>query len=122
VAQLDITNLHCVKTRDGIGKDEIDIYLTIDGGSEQFVAGPYLLDKSKNDEDVTVNIHRDFDDQVVVMLRERNGGRDTSGGDDLELNDLGTEVFNSTVQTPRNVAFHGNNGRVAYTAKIGVSA
>ena len=32
VATIDITKVECVKTRDGIGKDEIDIYLAIDGG------------------------------------------------------------------------------------------
>jgi hypothetical protein len=117
VAHLDITNVHCVKTRDGIGKDEIDVFLALDGGPEEHVSGPHALDKSTNDENVRLTIHQLFTERAVVRLRERNGG--LGGSNDL---DLGDEDFDATVQPARAVSFSGNSGRVVYTATIGVSA
>jgi hypothetical protein len=46
MATLHIEGLHCVKQRDPVGKDEIDIYVTIDSGSEIFLSGPHFLDTS----------------------------------------------------------------------------
>jgi hypothetical protein len=118
VAQLDITNLHCVKTRDGFAQDdEIDIFLALDGGSEQHETGPISMNKSKNGEDFTLNIHQEFSEEAVVRLSERNGG--LGGENDLSL---GSESYDTNVQAPRDVSFSGNNGRVVYTARIGVSA
>ncbi|MDP4510479.1 hypothetical protein [Nonomuraea turcica] len=118
MAQLDITNLHCFKTRDGITNlDEIDVYLALDGGSEEHVSGPHHLNKSRNNETVSLAIHKEFSTRAVVRLRERNGGR--GGENDL---DLGTEEFGPAVQAARDISFSGNNGRVVYTAQIGVSA
>jgi hypothetical protein len=119
VARLDITNLHCVKTRDGFGGDgdEVDLYLKIDGGAERHVSGPHRLDKSRNDENVTLNIHEPFTTEVLVRLRERNGDR--GGSNDL---DLGIQDIGPAVQGARDLSFSGNNGRVVYTARIGVSA
>jgi hypothetical protein len=117
VAHLDITNIHCIKTRDPIGKSEFDLYLALDGGSEQFVSGPHFLDKSENDDDVTLNIHRLFNERAVVRLRERDGDR--GGNNDL---DMGSDGFGAAVQEARDISFSGNNGRVLCTVRIGVSA
>src|SRR3712207_2520175 len=114
MAHLDISTLTCVKTRDGVGKDEVMIIMSIDGGSEK-VRGPFLLDKSKKDELVTVDISEPFTKRAVVRLPERNGGDDRN---DL---DLGSDGFGTTVQERRDVTFSGNNGRVVYVARIGVS-
>ncbi len=117
MAHLDITKLTCVKTRDGVGgKDEIDFLMSIDGGSEQLVSGPHLLDKSKNDDEVTLSIHNFFNERITVRLAERNGGQ--GGDNDLSL---GSDGFGTTVQEKRDVTFSGNNGRVVYVARIGVS-
>ncbi len=115
MAHLDITKLTCVKTRDGVGKDEIMVYLSIDGGSEQG-QGPFLLDKSNNDDEVTLKIHEPFKKRAVVRLVERNG--EEGGSNDLSL---GVDGFGTTVQEQRDVTFSGNNGRVVYVARIGVS-
>lgn len=79
------------------------------------MSGPHFLDKSKNDE-VTLNIHRLFTERVVVRLRERNGDR--GGTNDLDVG----SGFGTTVQEARDVSFSGNNGRMVYAARIGVSA
>ncbi|GAA3610771.1 hypothetical protein GCM10022419_114730 [Nonomuraea rosea] len=119
MAHLNITNLHCVKTRDGFGGggDELDIFLKIDGGAERHVSGPHRLDKSRNDENVTLNIHEPFRTEVLVRLRERNGA--LGGANDL---DLGIQDIGPALQSARDLSFSGNNGRVVYTARIGVSA
>ena len=118
MATIDITRLHCVKTRDGVGKDEIDIYLALDGGALEFISGPHFLDKSKNDDEVTLTIHESFSTTASVQLRERNGAR----GDN---NDLLLETHEFHADQPQGalpVSFSGNNGRVEYKATIGVRA
>jgi hypothetical protein len=115
MATIDITKLYCVKTRDGVGKDEIDIYLALDGGALDFISGPHFLDKSKNDDEVTLYIHEPFSTDASVQLRERNG--DKGGNNDLVLE---THDFGPNERDPDAVAFSGNNGRVVYHATIGV--
>lgn len=114
-----MTSLHCVKTRDGIGKDEIDVWLAIDGRPEQHVSGPHHLDKSRNDDDVSLGIHQKFNRSVVVRLRERNDA--LGGANDLIL-ETSDGSYGPAVKEARAVTFSGNNGRVVYTATIGVSA
>ncbi|MFC7533571.1 hypothetical protein [Actinoplanes sp. GCM10030250] len=117
MAYLNITKLRCVKTRDGVGKDEVDIYLAIDGEPEEFVSGAHLMDKSKNDEVVNPSVRKLFHERAEVRLKERNGGQ--GGPNDL---DLGSDTFGPSPQEARDIVFSGNNGRVVYTATIGVSA
>lgn len=109
---LTLTKLECVKTRDGIGKDEIDTYVSVDDCGDVFLSGPHFLDKSRNDDEVTLSATKPFSTKIRIRLKERNG---TRGGDnDL---DLGTttvyhdETHNHTYQHN----FSGNNGRVLYT-------
>jgi hypothetical protein len=108
---LNITKLECVKKRDPIGKDEIDIYVSVDGGSDVFLSGPHFLDKSKNDDEVTLNGTKAFETKIRIRLKERNGTR--GGNNDL---DLGTEYVyqdekhNKTYTVP----FSANNGGVVY--------
>jgi hypothetical protein len=80
------------------------------------VSGPHFLDKSKNDDEVTLDIHQAFAERVAVRLAERNGVR--GGTNDLSL---GSDGFGTTVQEQRDVSFSGNDGRVVYVARIGVS-
>jgi hypothetical protein len=115
MATIDITKVECVKTRDGVGKDEVDIYLAFDGGAQEFISGPHFLDKSRNDDEVTLDIHRSFSTEVAVQLRERNGDR--GGNNDLLLE---THEFRAQAQGALPVSFSGNNGRVEYKATIGV--
>ena len=72
------------------GKDEIDIYVTIDSGSEVFLSGPHFLDTSNNDDFVDLHQHRTFTD----VIKERNGDR---GGNNDK--DLGLKVFENTEPT-----------------------
>ena len=74
---LHIDGLHCIKKRDPVGKDEIDIYVSIDGRSEDHLSGPHFIDKSRNDD--FVDLHEDsiFKNEIVIRLKERNG---TLGG------------------------------------------
>lgn len=117
MATIDITHLYCVKTRDGLAqKDEMDVYLEIDGQGLEFVSGPYIMNKSRDDEHHDMNIHRPFSDDVSVQLRERNGDR--GGHNDLVLE---THDFDAHHQDPEVVAFSGNNGRVMYNLTVGVS-
>ena len=116
---LNITKPECVKKRDPIGKDEIDIYLSVDGGTEAFVSGPHFLDKSKNDDEVTLTTTKPFSEKIRIRLKERDGER--GGNNDL---DLGTkEVFhNERLDTTNTVPFDGNNGRVVYHLSYKVTA
>ncbi len=70
MATIDITKVEYVKTRDGVGMDEIDIYLA-PRRRQEFISGQHLLDKSKNDDEVTLTIHESFSTKVAVQLRER---------------------------------------------------
>jgi hypothetical protein len=105
---LKVTKLECVKTRDGVGKDEVLIYAAADDGTEVFLSGPHLLDKSRNDDMVQPNSTKAFTDHVRIRLREQNGAR--GGSNDL---DLGTKIVYHDERTGSNL-FTGNNGRVAY--------
>jgi hypothetical protein len=116
---LNITKLECVKKRDPIGKDEIDVYVSVDEGAESFLSGPHFLDKSKNDDEVTLSDTRVFTDKVRIRLKERNGEK--GGNNDL---DLGTkDVFHDErLNTTNTVPFEGNNGGVVYHLSYKVTA
>jgi hypothetical protein len=79
---LHITKLECIKKRDLTGKDDVDIYVSVDGGPEVWLAGPILVDKSKN-RVKKLNETRFFTDVVKVRLKERNGS--FGGSNDLIL-------------------------------------
>ena len=118
MATLTITKLECVKKRDPIGKDELDIHVAVDGGSEVFLSGPHFLDKSRNDDEVQLNaVVRDFTDNVRIRLRERDGAR--GGSNDL---DLGTRTVYHDETHPNTYPFSGNNGRVVYNLSYDVDS
>lgn len=108
---LNITKLECIKKRDPIGKDELDVYVSVDDGAEAFLSGPHFLDRSKNDDEVTLSATRAFTDKVRIRLKERNGER--GGNNDL---DLGSKYVyeNERRNTTYTVPFSGNNGGVVY--------
>ena len=116
---LNITKLECVKKRDPIGKDEIDIYVSVDDGTEVFLSGPHFLDRSKNDDEVTLSATKPFTDKIRIRLKERDGER--GGNNDL---DLGTrdvhqdERHDTTYKFP----FTGNNGGVVYNLSYQVTS
>ena len=116
MATLTITKLRCVKKRDGVaGKDELDILVAPDGGTEVFLSGPHLMDRSKNDEVVEPNATKEFTDSVRIRLKERNGAR--GGSNDL---DLGTKtVYHDS--DDNTYPFSGNNGRVVYNLSYKVT-
>lgn len=99
---LHIEGLHCFKKRDPIGKDELDIYVSIDGASESFLSGPHFLDKSKNDDFDDLHTDRQFADEIKVRLKERNGAR---GGNNDK--DLGLKVYDKTELTNGDHLRHG---------------
>ena len=108
---LTITKLECVKKRDPLGKDEIDIYVSADDAAETFLSGPHFLDKSKNDDEVTLGATKAFVDKIRIRLKERNGDR--GGTNDLDLGSkdvFGDERRDTTYTTP----FTGNEGGVVY--------
>jgi hypothetical protein len=109
MATLHIDGLHCVKKRDPIGKDEIDIYVAIDGGPEVFLSGPHFIDKSKNDDFVDLHTDRTFTDEIKVRLKERDGER---GGNNDK--DLGRKEFEHTELTNDGEMVFGTDG-VSYT-------
>jgi hypothetical protein len=113
---LHIEGLHCVKQRDPIGKDEIDIYVSVDGGAESFLSGPHFLDTSKNDEFVNLHQDRNFSNEIKVRLRERNGDR--LGNNDK---DLGVKVFDRTELTDDGESVFGTDG-VSYTLDYRITA
>jgi hypothetical protein len=113
---LHIDGLHCIKKRDVVGKDEIDIYVSIDGGSETFLSGPHFIDKSKNDDFVDLHEDRDFDNEIAVRLKERNGDR---GGNNDK--DLGRKEFESTELTNGTSTTFGFDG-VSYSLDYRVTA
>jgi hypothetical protein len=97
---LHIDGLHCIKKRDPIGKDEIDIYVSIDGGSESFLSGPHFIDKSKNDDFVDLHEDRDFTTKIAVRLKERNGALGGNNDKDLGRMERGsTELTGGSNQT-----------------------
>lgn len=108
---LKITKLECVKKRDPFGKDEIDIYTSVDGGADEFLSGPHFLDKSKNDDEVKLSEEKAFGKEIKVRLKERNG--EQGGNNDLDLDDLplGQE---DKGDGPKTHPFIGNNGGVVY--------
>jgi hypothetical protein len=108
MATLTVTKLKCTKKRDPIGKDEIDIYVAVDDGSEKFLSGAWVLDKSRNDDEVEPNTTQVFTDHVRIRLRERDGAK--GGNNDL---DLGTKTVYHD-ERPNTYPFSGNNGRVIY--------
>jgi hypothetical protein len=116
---LNVTKLECVKKRDPIGKDEIDVYVSVDDGTEVFLSGPHFLDKSKNDDEVTLNATKPFAEKIRIRLKERDGDR--GGNNDL---DLGTEYVykDGRLNTTYEVPFTGNNGRVVYHLSYKVTA
>jgi hypothetical protein len=113
---LHIEGLHCTKQRDPIGKDEIDIYVSIDGGSEDFISGPHFLDKSNNDDFVDLHTDRNFTDEIKVRLKERNGDR---GGNNDK--DLGFKVYENTELTNDGEAVFGTDG-VSYVMDYRITA
>jgi hypothetical protein len=115
MSTLTITKLECVKKRDFSGKDEIDIHVAVDGGSEVFLSGPHLMDKSRNDDVVEPNTTQVFTDNVRIRLRERNGPR--GGSNDL---DLGTKTVYPD-ERPNTYPFSGNNGGVVYNLSYKVT-
>ena len=82
---------HCVKKRDPLGKDEIDIYVSVDGGPQLFISGPHFLDKSNNDDFVDLHTDRNSTDEIKVRLKERDAGR---GGNNDK--DLGSKTYEKT--------------------------
>jgi hypothetical protein len=113
---LHIEGLHCVKQRDPIGKDEIDIYVSVDGGPESFLSGPHFIDTSKNDDFVNLHQDRTFTDEIKVRLKERNGDR---GGNNDK--DLGLKVFDHTELTDDGESTFGPDG-VSYTLDYRITA
>ncbi|HET9648002.1 MAG TPA: hypothetical protein VFP34_07200 [Microlunatus sp.] len=109
---LSITKLECIKKRDPIGKDEIDIYVSADDGTEVFLSGPHFLDKSNNDDEVQLSAVKPFSDKIRIRLKERNGDR--GGNNDL---DLGTKTVYADEK--QNVTYEHNfsahDGGVLYT-------
>ncbi len=115
---LTITRLQCVKKRDPIGKDEIDVYVSVDDGSEVFLAGPYFLDRSKNDDDKTLHDEKEFHDKIRIRLKERNGDR--GGTNDLDLGS--TTVYGDEKHDKvYDHSFTGNDGGVVYTLSYKVT-
>lgn len=115
--ELHVTRLDCIKKRDWPGKDEIDIYLAVDGGNEVFVSGPHHLDKSKNDDSVDLSLREDFTNTIRIRLKERNGDR--GGNNDL---DLGAKTVDSDITASDSWSFQANNGGVYYTLYFHVDA
>ena len=113
---LHIDGRHCVKQRDPIGKDEIDIYVSIDGGPEGFLSGRHFLDTSRNDDFVNLHQDRNFSDQIKVRLKERNGDR---GGNNDK--DLGVKTFDQTELTNGGEMVFGTDG-VSYTVDYRITA
>lgn len=113
---LHIEGLHCTKKRDPIGKDELDIYVAIDGGSESFLSGPHFLDKSKNDDFVDLHTDRAFTNEIKVRLKERDGAR--GGSNDK---DLGVKVYDKTELTNDGEAVFGTDG-ISYTMDYRITA
>ena len=116
MATLHIEGLHCIKQRDPVGKDEIDIYVTIDNGSEFFLSGPHFLDTSKNDDFVDLHQDRNFSEVIRVRLKERNGDR--GGNNDR---DLGVKVFQHTELTDGGESTFGTDG-VSYKLDYRITA
>ena len=116
MATLHIDGLHCVKQRDPVGKDEIDIYVTVDSGSEIFLSGPHFLDTSSNDDFVDLHQDRTFTDVIKVRLKERNGDR---GGNNDK--DLGLKVFENTELTNDGESTFGTDG-VSYKLDYRITA
>ena len=116
MATLHIEGLHCIKQRDPVGKDEIDIYVTIDSGSEFFLSGPHFLDTSSNDDFVDLHQDRTFTDVIKVRLKERNGDR---GGNNDK--DLGIKVFDKTELTNGGESTFGTDG-VSYKLDYRITA
>jgi hypothetical protein len=113
---LHIEGLHCVKKRDPIGKDEIDIYVSVDGGPELFISGPHFLDKSNNDDFVNLHTDRNFTDEIKVRLKERDAGR---GGNNDK--DLGSKTYDKTELTSGNDTTFGFDG-VSYVMDYRITA
>jgi hypothetical protein len=112
MSTLTITKLTCTKKRDPIGKDEIDIYVSPDDGTEVFLSGPHFLDKSKNDDEVQLSAVKAFSEKIRIRLKERNGDR--GGTNDL---DLGTKTVyqDEKHNVTYNHNFSANDGKVFYT-------
>lgn len=108
---LNVIKLECVKKRDPIGKDELDVYVTPDEGSEVFLSGPHFLDKSRNDDEVTLSATRTFTEKIRIRLKERDGDRGGNNDLDLGSKDVYQDERRDTTYT---VPFTGNNGRVVY--------
>jgi hypothetical protein len=74
MADLFLKELHCVKKRDIIRKDEIKVYV---GGDLH--AGPIKI--GKTGDDVTVGGGAvDFDTSITIELKELNGDKEESLG------------------------------------------
>lgn len=116
MATLHIDGLHCTKKRDIIGKDEIDIYVSIDGGSEDFLSGPHFIDKSKNDDFVDLHTDRNFTKEIKVRLKERDGGK--GGSNDK---DLGVKEYDTSELTNKGEAVFSTDG-ISYTMDYRITA
>ena len=116
MATLHIDGLHCTKKRDPVGKDEIDIYISVDGRPEVFLSGPHFIDKSKNDSFVDLHEDTKFTDAIKIRLKERDGER---GGNNDK--DLGVQTKKSTELANHGQAVFATDG-VSYTLDYRITA
>jgi hypothetical protein len=106
---LNITKLECIKKRDPIGKSEFDFYVSVDSGSEAFLSGPYLMDNSKNDDEVVLSDTKPFTEKIRLRVKERDGAR--GGNNDLDLGTL--DVYaDERLNTTYRRSFRSSNGGV----------
>ena len=81
-----------------------------------FLSGPHFLDKSKNDDEVTLQRDDHFSDKIRIRLKERDGER--GGNNDL---DLGTKAYDKTELTNGGDAVFGTDG-VSYAMDYRITA
>jgi hypothetical protein len=113
---LTITKLECIKKRDIIGDDDIDIYVFVDGGAETFLSGPHHLDNTRKNREKDLNEQRTFVEKIGIRLKERNGTR--GGFNDLSLSTRWVYAGDRGNTVP----FNGNNGGVSYNLTYKLSS
>ena len=106
---LHMLQLECVKQRDPVGFDEIDIYVTVDDDPEFHLSGPHILGTSKDTEIVKFHQDRFFNSEITVRLKERDGDR--GGSNDR---DLGTLPFDKDDKLSGEKKFSFTDGGVSY--------
>ena len=116
---LNITKLECIKKRDPIGKSEFDIYVSVDGGTEVFLSGPHMMDNSRNDDEVALNVAKSFTDTIRIRLKERNGARGGNNDLDLGVRYVHEDERRNTIYTH---PFSGNNGGVVVNVSYRVTS